>query len=176
MIWAGRERGRGKEGCALRVSPRVWAGTDEFGWFGSRIVWVTGKTGMVKCVWVCVYAPVNEKGMKDKMKLEKFWEDLDQLLKKFENVRRVFLLGDMNASVGSTETGGVVGKYGVEGVNENGQYLMDICAERGLFLSNHIATRTSIKLAAQVTTPCEGLKARYATSHLYTPRPAQLHG
>ncbi len=30
----------------------------------------------------------------------------------------------------------MVGKYGVEGVNENGQYLADICAERGLFLSN----------------------------------------
>ncbi len=27
-------------------------------------------------------------------------------------------------------------KYGVEGVNENGQYLVDICAERGLFLSS----------------------------------------
>ncbi len=31
---------------------------------------------------------------------------------------------------------GVIGKYGVEGVNENGQYLVDICAERGFFLSN----------------------------------------
>ncbi len=42
----------------------------------------------------------------------------------------------MNAKVGSTETGGVVGKYGVDGVHENGQCLVDICAERGLFLSN----------------------------------------
>ncbi len=99
------------------VSPRVWAGMDEYGWFGSRIVWMTGKIGMVKCVWICVYAPVNEKGMKGKMKLEKFWEDLSQVIKKFENVRIVFLLGDMNARVGSPEIGGVVGKYGVEGVN-----------------------------------------------------------
>ncbi len=70
------------------------------------------------------------------MKLEKFWEDLGQLLKKFENVRRVFLLGDMNARVGSTEIGGVVEKNGVDGVNGNGHYLVDICAERGLFHSN----------------------------------------
>ncbi len=67
----------------------------------------------------CVCAPVNEKRTKGKMKLEKFWEDLGQLLKKFENVRRKFLLGDMNAKVGSTEIGGVVGKYGVDGVNGN---------------------------------------------------------
>ncbi len=38
--------------------------------------------------------------------------------------------------VGSRESGVVVGGYGVEGVNENGQHLVDICAERGLFLSN----------------------------------------
>ncbi len=55
-------------------------------------MWMTGKIEMVKCAWVCVYAPVNEKGIKGKMKLEKFWEELGQLLKKFENVRRVFLL------------------------------------------------------------------------------------
>ncbi len=48
----------------------------------------------------------------------------------------IFLLGDMNVRVGSTEIGGVVGRYSVEGVNENGQHLVDICAERGLFLSN----------------------------------------
>ncbi len=47
-----------------------------------------------------------------------------------------YLLGGMNSRVGSTEIGGVVGKYGVEGVNENGQNLVDICAVRGLFLSN----------------------------------------
>ncbi len=42
----------------------------------------------------------------------------------------------MNARVGSTEIGGVIGKYGVDGAHENGQYLVDICAERGLFLLN----------------------------------------
>ncbi len=70
-----------------------------------------------------MYAPVCEKGVKSKAKIEKFWEDLAQLQKKFDNVRRIFLLGDMNAQVGGTETGGVVGGYGVEGVNENGQHL-----------------------------------------------------
>ncbi len=42
----------------------------------------------------------------------------------------------MNVRVGSTEIGGVVGKNGVDGVKENGQYLVDISAERGLFISN----------------------------------------
>ncbi len=50
--------------------------------------------------------------VKGKMKLEKFWDDLGQLLKKFQNVRRVFLLGGMNARVGSTEIGGCDRKVG----------------------------------------------------------------
>lgn len=36
----------------------------------------------------------------------------------------------------NTEIGSVLGKKGVEGVNENGQYLVDVCAERVLFLAN----------------------------------------
>ncbi len=97
---------------------------------------MTGTIGMMKCAFMCVFAPVTDKGMKGKMKQEKFWDDLSQLLKKSENVRRAFVLEDMNARVGSTETGGVVGKYGVDRVNDKGQYLVDSCAERGLFLSN----------------------------------------
>ncbi len=61
IVWVGIEKGRGKEGCAFMASPRVWKGMDGHGWMGSRIVWMTGKIGMVKCAWVCVYAPVNEK-------------------------------------------------------------------------------------------------------------------
>ncbi len=72
----------------------------------------------------------------DSMKLEKFWEELGQVLEKFENVIIIFLLGVMNSRVGSTGIEGVAGKFGVDGVNENGQYLVDICAVKGLFLTN----------------------------------------
>ncbi len=123
VVWIGIEKGRGKERCATMIFPRVWEGIHGHDLIGSRVVWMTGKIAMVKCAFVCVYAPVNEKGLKGKMKLEKFWEDLGQLLKKFENVRGVFVLGDMNARVGSTEIGGVIGKYGVDRMNENGQYV-----------------------------------------------------
>ncbi len=61
------------------------------------------------CMGMCICTSEGKKTTGN-MKLEKFWEDLGQLLKKLENVRRVFLLGDMNARVGSTEIGGVVGK------------------------------------------------------------------
>ncbi len=42
----------------------------------------------------------------------------------------------MNKRVGNSELAGVVGKQGVEGVYENSEHLVDVCAERGLFLAN----------------------------------------
>ena len=56
-VWAGRnmnEKGRGKEGCAIMMSERVWNGVTESGNFGPRGVWVKGKIGIVKYAWICV--------------------------------------------------------------------------------------------------------------------------
>lgn len=44
---------------------------DVHGQYESRIIWITGKIGMVKCAWVSVYAKVNEKEIKGKTKLKK---------------------------------------------------------------------------------------------------------
>ena len=52
-------QGRGTEEYALLMFPRVWEGIEAHGWKSSRIVWVVGKIGIVRYVWVCVYAPVN---------------------------------------------------------------------------------------------------------------------
>jgi len=46
------------------------------------------------------------------------------------------VLGDMNAKVGDREQDGVVGKFGVPGINENGECLVEMCAERGLICGN----------------------------------------
>ncbi len=43
----------------------------------------------------------------------------------------------MNGRVGSSELAGVVGKWGVDGVNENGEHLVDVCAERGVVPFKH---------------------------------------
>ena len=42
----------------------------------------------------------------------------------------VVVLGDLNARVGDREVEGVVGKFGVPGVNETGEKLLDMCVER----------------------------------------------
>ncbi len=45
-------------------------------------------------------------------------------------------MGDMNGKVGDEWVMNVVGKWGIPGKNENGEWLVDACTERGLFLAN----------------------------------------
>ena len=55
-------------------------------------------------------------------------------------VKRV-LLGDLNAKIGKVMIEGVTGKYGVSNENENGDMLLDLCAEKGLGIGNTLIMR-----------------------------------
>ena len=66
---------------------------------------------------------------------EVFWELLNECLSGFSEIEKIIVLGDMNAKVGDHERG-VTGKYGVPGVNENGECLVGMCAERRMIIGN----------------------------------------
>ena len=46
------------------------------------------------------------------------------------------MLGDMNAKMGNREVYRVLGKYGVSGLYENGERLVEVCNERRLSIGN----------------------------------------
>lgn len=46
--------------------------------------------------------------------------------------KKQYLLREMNGKVRSMEISGVFGKWDVDGVKANGEYLVDICAEMRL--------------------------------------------
>ena len=48
----------------------------------------------------------------------------------------LFILGDWNAKVGSQETPGVTGKFGLGMWNEAGQRLIEFCQENALVIAN----------------------------------------
>ena len=48
----------------------------------------------------------------------------------------LFILGDWNAKVGSQETSGVTGKFGLGIWNEAGQRLIEFCQENALIITN----------------------------------------
>ena len=64
--------------------------------------------------------------------VEQFYEDLQDLLELTPKKDVIFIIGDWNAKVGSQETPGVTGKFGLGVWNEAGQRLIEFCQENAL--------------------------------------------
>ena len=73
----------------------------------------------------------------EEAKVEWFYEDLQGLLELAPKDVH-FILGDWNAKVGSQETPGVTGKFGLGVQNESGQRLIEFCQENALVIANTI--------------------------------------
>ena len=80
-----------------------------------------------------VYAPTSNA---DEAEVERFYEDLQDLLELTPPKNVLFFIGDWNAKVGSQETPGVTGKFGLETWNEAGQRLIEFCQENALVIAN----------------------------------------
>ena len=65
-----------------------------------------------------------------------FYEDLQDLLELTPKKDVIFIKVDSNAKVGSQETPGVTGKFGLGIRNEAGQRLIDFCQENALVIKN----------------------------------------
>ena len=63
----------------------------------------------------------------EEAEVERFYEDLQDLLELTPQKDVLFILGDWNAKVGSQETPGVTGKFGLGIQNETGQKLIEFC-------------------------------------------------
>ena len=62
------------------------------------------------------------------------YEDLQDLLELTLKKDVLFIIGDWNAKVGSQETPGVTGKFGLGEQNEAGQRLIEFCQENALVI------------------------------------------
>ena len=80
-----------------------------------------------------VYAPTSNA---EEAEVEGFYEDLQDLLELTPKKHVLFIIGDWNAKVGSQETPGVTGKFGLGIQNEAGQRLIEFCQENALVIAN----------------------------------------
>ena len=80
-----------------------------------------------------VYAPTSNA---KETEVEWFYEDLQDLLEVTPKKDVLFIIGDWNAKVGSQETPGVTGKFGLGIRNEAGQRLIEFCRENALVIAN----------------------------------------
>ena len=72
----------------------------------------------------------------EKAEVEKFYEDLQDLLELTPKKYVLFIIGDWSANVGSQETPGVTGKFVLGIRNEAGQSLIELCQENTLVIAN----------------------------------------
>ena len=71
----------------------------------------------------------------EEAEVEWFYEDLEDLTEPTPPKDVLFIIGDWNAKVGSQETPGVIGKFGLGVQNEAGQRLIEFCQENTLVIA-----------------------------------------
>ena len=74
-----------------------------------------------------VYIPTSNG---EEAKVEQFYEDLQDLLELTPQKDVLFIIGDWNAKVGSQETHGVMGKFGLGVQNEAGKRLIEFAKRK----------------------------------------------
>ena len=72
----------------------------------------------------------------EEAEVERFYEDLQDLLELISKKDVLFIIRDWNARVGSQETPGVTGKFGLGVQNEARQRLIEFCQENALVIAN----------------------------------------
>ena len=80
-----------------------------------------------------VYAPTSNT---EEAEVERFYENLEDLLELTLKKDVLFIIGNWNAKVGSQETPGVTGKFGLGIRNEAGERLREFCQENTLVIAN----------------------------------------
>ena len=73
--------------------------------------------------------------MLEKTEVERFYEDLQDLLELTPKKDVLFIIGEWNAKVRSQETPGVTSKFGLGVQNAAGQRLIEFCQENALFIA-----------------------------------------
>ena len=79
------------------------------------------------------YAPTSNA---EEAEVEPFYGDLQDLLEQTPKKDVLFTIGDWNAKVGSQETPGVTGKFGLAVQSEAGQRLIEFCQQNTLVIAN----------------------------------------
>ena len=81
-----------------------------------------------------VYAPTSNA---EEAEVERFYENLQDLLELTPKKDVLFIIGDWNAKVGSQEIPGIPGKFGLGVQNEAEQRLTEYCQENALVIANN---------------------------------------
>ena len=138
-IYYCRQESLRRHGVAIMVNKRVRNAVLGCNLKNDRMISVRfqGKPFSIIVIQVC--APTSNT---EEAEVEQFYEDLQDLLELTSQKDVLFIIGDWNAKVGSQETPGVTGKFGLGMWNEAGERLIEFCQENALVIANILFNNT----------------------------------
>ena len=102
-----------------------------------RMISVRFQGKLFNIMVIQVYAPTSNA---EEAEVEWVYEDLQELLELTPKKSVLFIIGNWNAKVGSQETPGVTGKFGLQIWNEAWQRLIEFCQENALVIGRRLHT------------------------------------
>ena len=132
IYYCGQESLR-RNGVAIMVNKRVHNAVLGCNLKNDRMISVRFQGKPVNITVIQVYAPTSNA---EEAEVEQFYEDLQDLLELTPPKDVLFIIGDWNAKVGSQETPGVTGRFGLGIWNEAGRRLIEFCQENALVIAN----------------------------------------
>ena len=125
IYYCGQESLR-RNGVAIMVNKRVRNAVLGCNLKNDRMISVRLQGKPFNITVIQVYVPTSNA---EEAEVERFYEDLQDLLEITHKKDVLFIIGDWKAKVGSQETPGVTGKFGLGIQNGVGQRLIDFCHE-----------------------------------------------
>ena len=132
IYYCGQESLR-RNGVAIMVNKRVQNTVLGCNLKNDRMISVHFQGKPFSITVIQAYAPTSNA---EEAEVERFYEDLQDLLELKPPKDVLFITGDWNAKVGNQETPGVKGKFGLRIRNEAGQRLKEFCQENALVIAN----------------------------------------
>ena len=132
IYYCGQESLR-RNGVAIMVNKTVQKAVLGCNLINDRMISVCFQCKPFSVTVIQAYAPTSND---EEAEVEQFYEDLQNLLELTPKREVLFIIGDWKAKVGSQETPGVTGKFGLGMWNEAGQRLIEFCQENALVIAN----------------------------------------
>ena len=132
-IYCCRQESLRRNGVAIMVNKRVRNAVLGCNLKNDRMISVYFQGKPLNITVIQAYAPTSNT---EEAEVERFCEDLQDLLELTLKKDVLFIIGDWNAKVGSQEIPGVTGKLGLGLQNEAQQRLTEFCQENTLVIAN----------------------------------------
>lgn len=133
IYYSGDEGRENRNGVAIIFDGETARSVNNVVLHSDRVIMTQLTTDKINMNIIQVYAPTCEH---DEEEVEKFYEELEEVLNMIKNNEVIIIMGDMNAKIGEGQEGYYVGSHGLGERNERGDRFARFCMEKQLIITN----------------------------------------